>query len=350
MFISTLMSNSALPICATNYIRGSPMSENISFRWGIPLLDEGITQIPNYFFDVYSEAGIKRHEFLLVLHLSRYKYERQGSIACPAMRTLSEQMGYKTSRALQQVLADLEARGLLQRHYRDGKSTIYDFSGFSELMRQTKQLGGASKCTMHANAPLVSESDDKGVHPAAHEEEQVNCKQEKEEETHEQELLPEDKAFIDELEEQARNAPPRKSVGAEQRIIDTRQASARGHARRAASNNNIAALPSFEAALQPYGDNAPALRSLQHQIDINFGLMPDWTNKKQVKSWVSGLQEVWIASHEDQDVIIEAGKYLREKAFPIADPRSLTKMARSIAAERATAHGSPEVQARKEYR
>jgi hypothetical protein len=107
--------------------------EAFSFRWGIPLLDQGYTDIPNFFFDHYTAAGVTRMEFLTILHLARYQFEREGSECRPSVGTVAAQMGV-TGRRLQQILAGLEARALLARHYRLGDTTVYDFSGFSRAI------------------------------------------------------------------------------------------------------------------------------------------------------------------------------------------------------------------------
>jgi len=111
--------------------------ESFSFRWGIPLLDEGDTRIPNFFFDHYTEAGVTRMEFLTILHLARYQFEKAGSECRPSVGTVARQMGY-TVRGLQKVLAGMERRGFLARHYRSGRTTIYDFTGFSRAILAIK--------------------------------------------------------------------------------------------------------------------------------------------------------------------------------------------------------------------
>lgn len=159
----------------------------------------------------------------------------------------------------------------------------------------------------------------------------------------------ENERFRLEMESDSRrlNAQPQKHISAEERMAATKCASARGWAKRTSSKQPT--HPLFEKALERYGDEAPALRALQEQININFGLAPDWSNKRQVKWWTDGLHEAWVASREDYGVIVAAGKYLREKGLPMASPRSLTKMALSIAAERATAHVAPSARAVREY-
>lgn len=107
--------------------------ETFSFRWGISLLDEGDTRIPNFFFDHYAEAGVTRMEFLTILHLARYQFEKSGSECRPSVGTVARQMKY-SERSVQRVLAGMEKRGLLARRYRPGETTIYNFSGFSRAV------------------------------------------------------------------------------------------------------------------------------------------------------------------------------------------------------------------------
>jgi hypothetical protein len=110
------------------------VSDNtFSYRWGIDILDRGFTAIPNLFLDHYAEAGVKRAEFLTIVHLARYQYERPDSECRPSVETVARQMGY-TVRGLRKILARLEERGLLVRRYRPGKTTIYDFSGLSQAL------------------------------------------------------------------------------------------------------------------------------------------------------------------------------------------------------------------------
>jgi hypothetical protein len=107
--------------------------ESFSFRWGIPLLDDGHTTIPNFMLDNYAQVGVSRAEFLTIVHLARYQYESRDAECKPSVATVARQMGY-TRRGLRKLLAGLEERGLLARHFRSGETTIYDFSGFSRAV------------------------------------------------------------------------------------------------------------------------------------------------------------------------------------------------------------------------
>lgn len=104
--------------------------EHFSFRWGIPLLDKGDTRVPNFFFDRYTEAGVTRTQFLTILHLARYQYESPNSQCRPSVPTVAKQMGYSV-RGLQKILTRMEDAGLLRRRFRQGRATVYDFTGFS---------------------------------------------------------------------------------------------------------------------------------------------------------------------------------------------------------------------------
>jgi hypothetical protein len=130
-------------------------TETFSFRWGIPLDDVGHTPVPNWMFDYYAEAGVKQHEFLLILHLARYAYERPGTMCCPSVETLAAQLGI-TPRALRQRLSDMEDRGLLQRQYRPGQTTVYDFTPFSEQVRRAKLHPTKNHKPSLPEAPLPS--------------------------------------------------------------------------------------------------------------------------------------------------------------------------------------------------
>lgn len=107
------------------------MTDEFSFRWGVPFLDAGFTQIPNLFFDHYSEVGASKNEFLLILHLARYKYEAPGSECRPSISTVAKQMGC-TDRAVSKWIHSLKTHGMLTVTERPGYPSLYSFEGFSE--------------------------------------------------------------------------------------------------------------------------------------------------------------------------------------------------------------------------
>jgi hypothetical protein len=102
-----------------------------SFRWGIDLLDAGHVQIPNFILRNYIEAGIKRHEMLLIIHLASYKYESPNGCSKPALTTIADELGYTVQRVCQ-ILNELEKRELLIRKRTPGFTTEYNFQPFSQ--------------------------------------------------------------------------------------------------------------------------------------------------------------------------------------------------------------------------
>jgi len=172
--------------CTSNSCK-SQADGTFSFRWGVRLLDNGHTSIPNFMFDHYTEAGVTRREFLVVLHLARYQYETPGSECRPALATVARQMGYSV-RGLQKVLTKLEERGLLVKHHRPGKPTIYDFRGFSRAVL-TIALKGEPQFThepqfrgpMNPSSGVTHEPQFRGpMNPSSSEEEKKKKGQKKE--------------------------------------------------------------------------------------------------------------------------------------------------------------------------
>ena len=139
------------------------MSETYSFRWGVHILDAGHTSIPNVILQNYVAAGVKRHEFLLILHLASYHYESERGESSPSLSTIAKQTGWTVSRICQ-ILTDLEDRKLLIRRRRPGTTTVYDFTGFSKAVLEVAatQAHLSSTTQAHLSTPLK---------PTSHEEE-----------------------------------------------------------------------------------------------------------------------------------------------------------------------------------
>ncbi len=146
--------------------------EGFSFRWGIPVLDEGVVTVPNYFFDYYHRAGIQREEFLLILHLARYHYETPAGEARPSLTTVAKQMGY-SKRTILRKLERLELGGMLRIERRPGKPSVYDVQPFSERMEnllRADRSGDVAESPVTPTAPLPVTSaspptSDKAVSP-----------------------------------------------------------------------------------------------------------------------------------------------------------------------------------------
>lgn len=104
--------------------------EQFSFRWGIPWLDAGFVQVPDFFFDTYADLGVLPSEFAFILHLARYKYESPRGQSRPSLVTIAKQMGY-TVRGVQKLRARLEDKGLLIVTEVRGRPSVYDFQNFA---------------------------------------------------------------------------------------------------------------------------------------------------------------------------------------------------------------------------
>ena len=113
---------------------------SFSFRWGVPLLDDHYTQIPNIFLRHYAEVGVSRQEFLFVLHLASYKYESANSKCKPSLETIASEMGYAHVNGVRKLAQSLEEKKLLAIHHRPGRANEYNFAALSEaLIKATQQ-------------------------------------------------------------------------------------------------------------------------------------------------------------------------------------------------------------------
>lgn len=103
------------------------MANDLDHRWGIPRLQRAFTPVPNYFLDHYAQLGINPTEFLLIVHLARYKFDRPGTESKPAVSTIAAQMGL-SKRHLRRILADLGERGWIRRNPQAGEPNAYDYT------------------------------------------------------------------------------------------------------------------------------------------------------------------------------------------------------------------------------
>lgn len=154
--------------------------EHFSFRWGIPWLDSGYTNVPNIFFDHYVEIGVTREEFLFILHVSRYHFETARGQATPSIRTIATQLGL-SRRRVQQIRARLQEKGYLKVTKREGQTNLYDCSGFAlpcmEAARGRNPLhpseeGGAKPTSRGGETHFAP-----GVKPTSPEEQEVRMKE-----------------------------------------------------------------------------------------------------------------------------------------------------------------------------
>lgn len=85
---------------------------SISERWTKELLDWGFTPVVNVLIDNYTNLGINSQELILIVHLMRFKWDRNHPF--PSYATLAAKMGLHPRR-VKQVAKDLETKGFIER-------------------------------------------------------------------------------------------------------------------------------------------------------------------------------------------------------------------------------------------
>ena len=117
----------------------------ISDRWTEDILSWGFAPIANVFLDNYTLMGMTNMEALVVIHLMRYKWDKNHPF--PSYGTLSEKVGLH-HRRLRQIVKDLETKGFLKRIERrkplHSQTNLFDltplFDSLEEVIRMGKQL------------------------------------------------------------------------------------------------------------------------------------------------------------------------------------------------------------------
>jgi hypothetical protein len=133
------------------------MEERFSVRWGIPLLDEGFTVVPNVVLDNYARLGLTPQEAILIIHIARYKFERPYSEAYPSTALLAAQMG-KSKRWVIELLHRLEAKGLIRIIRRDGLPSVYDLSPLAQRCLELSQSPPSETSPVNFPASPVHET------------------------------------------------------------------------------------------------------------------------------------------------------------------------------------------------
>lgn len=91
----------------------------------------------------------------------------------------------------------------------------------------------------------------------------------------------------------------------------------------------------FQRQLQRFGDSGRIVQELGYKLERATNLKPLWSMPKKVKSWSSGLWELYQEAGCNIAVAIEAAKALRaDKKMTPANPYSFVNVARALAADR----------------
>ncbi len=107
--------------------RGRPSSveRSVADRWTPALAKGGWTPVVDVFLDFYHRRGITPAQAMFIIHLMRYKWEKDPPY--PRLAMIARQMGV-TAATVRGHVRLLEGMGVLRRQYQDGKPTKYDLS------------------------------------------------------------------------------------------------------------------------------------------------------------------------------------------------------------------------------
>ena len=84
---------------------------------------------------------------------------------------------------------------------------------------------------------------------------------------------------------------------------------------------------------------AEKVQWLGYELEQAHNLIPLWTDRKAVTSWLTGLQKCVAASRGTPRLAMQAAKRLRDKEMTVASPWSLVKTTQAIWAENQSARG-----------
>lgn len=105
--------------------------DRISFRWGIKQLDHGNVIIPEPIYRYAGKLGVTGNQFVLIVQLAAFKYESEGSVACPSFQTLADRMGISRRRVME-LVDQLEAAGWLSVTRRTTYRNEYSLEKFAQ--------------------------------------------------------------------------------------------------------------------------------------------------------------------------------------------------------------------------
>jgi len=155
------------------------MTNEYSFRWGIPILDNGHIPVYRFMLRHYAEAGLTRDEFLCIEHLADYHYEHSEGKATPSLITVARHMGYGHSNSVRDLVKSLEAKKMLTVTRRPGKTSIYDFALFAEKAWQLWEKAHEEQPSQPTVIPVSQPSVIVPSRPSVTEEEEGKKKKQK---------------------------------------------------------------------------------------------------------------------------------------------------------------------------
>jgi len=115
--------------------------EEIKTVWGIQILDEGFTTIPNMLIDHYVEMKMSPGQVMLIIYLLRLSFH--GRRPYPGQKKIAENLGV-TERTVVRMIKELKEKGYMKTYTRyvkvegeppERRSNIYDLKGLLEKLK-----------------------------------------------------------------------------------------------------------------------------------------------------------------------------------------------------------------------
>ena len=153
------------------------MTDRISFRWGVPILDDRYVPVYTWMLHNYARAGVTREEFLLIIHLAEFHYETPNGESRPGLETIREYMGYAHVNSVYRLRDQLVEKGLLRVTKRHGRTDVYDVKPFSERLLA---LWEAERAPLHSSVGVdLHSSVGAPLHPSVDEEKELRRERQK---------------------------------------------------------------------------------------------------------------------------------------------------------------------------
>jgi hypothetical protein len=117
----------------------------LAVRFGIEIMEDGFTSVPNLVLNHYAALGITGAEMLFIIHVWQFWWSQREN-PHPPTRALAERMGVD-QRTIRNYTASLEAKGFLTTHERivpgEGqRANVYDFAKLLKAITKAAKAGG----------------------------------------------------------------------------------------------------------------------------------------------------------------------------------------------------------------
>jgi hypothetical protein len=112
---------------------GNTVNRSLAVRWGSnDLFTQGFVGVPLQFLKSYVQLGLTNGEAMFIIHLMSFKWSEQAPFPC--YKTLATRMGI-TSEMARRHAKSLEAKALLHRVKRIGRSNAFDLTALTQRLQ-----------------------------------------------------------------------------------------------------------------------------------------------------------------------------------------------------------------------